>query len=376
MRLEEVLGQDHLKKQIRNFAKNERIPHAMLLLENTRMGALKLALSLANIVLCKNQTEGKVCGECQSCSFVRKFTHPDLHFVFPVIKKDNKKREDTASDDFIAEWRSFLDENAAEANIDLWLNSINAENKQANINVKECVQIIKKLSLKSFLQGAKVMIVWLPEYLGKEANRLLKLVEEPPENTFIIFVSANEELIMGTLRSRCQVLRLSPIPPEKIASFLKDKYELTNDEANTIGISVESDMALAKELASSSINNIVEEILQWFRLCFMQKPDLLTNWIDQFNTQSKTYQVYFLKQSLSILRVFLQMEAGEVITNGVNQSDFEKLKGLSNVLDFNKIQSIALILSEGISFVPRNINMKIMMMADSLTIGEILRKKD
>ena len=176
MHFNEVIGQQAVKDDLHQMVASDRLPHALLFLGPGGSGKLALALALAQHVLCEQPVSGEACGHCPECSKVERLIHPDLHFSFPTVGAG------VTSDNFLPHWREAILENPY-MDVNEWLQRIGAENKQGNINKQECVNIIHKLSLKTYKSNRKILIMWLPEYLGKEGNRLLKLIEEPPDQT-------------------------------------------------------------------------------------------------------------------------------------------------------------------------------------------------
>ena len=186
MFFKDVIGQEEAKQRLIREAKEGKIAHARLFCGPEGIGKLPLAIAYARYLSCNNPGEKDACGICPSCIKFNKLAHPDLHFVFPVIKKKSK---DTVSDDFITEWRELLSQTPY-FNLNIWLEEMGAENQQAQIYVKESDEIIRKLSLKSSQGGYKIMIIWLPEKMNVEcSNKLLKLLEEPPSQTIFLLVS-------------------------------------------------------------------------------------------------------------------------------------------------------------------------------------------
>lgn len=177
MQFKEIVAQEEAKQQLLQMVNTGRLPHALLLIGQEGCGQLAMALALAQYVLCQQRTKNEPCGTCQACLKSSKWIHPDIHFSFPTIGTNSK------SDQFLEQWRTLLGEHPYFSVFD-WFQHIGAENKQGNINKEECLNVFKKLSLKTFESEYKVLIMWMPEYLGKEGNRLLKLIEEPTENTF------------------------------------------------------------------------------------------------------------------------------------------------------------------------------------------------
>jgi len=229
MYFKDIPGKEAEKQFLLKNVKEDRLAHAQLFLGRTGSGQLSLALAYASYILCTNRKEKDSCGECSACLKSHKFIHPDVHFSFPVVKKDSKKRNETTSNDFLKEWRSILEKNPY-LDMQTWLHSLNLENGQGNINVKECVEIVKKLGLKTFESEYKVLIMWMPEYLRNEGNRLLKLIEEPPENTIIILVAEKQDAILNTILSRVQLLKVNPFSDGDIKQYLEEHLRVSSDE--------------------------------------------------------------------------------------------------------------------------------------------------
>jgi DNA polymerase-3 subunit delta' len=176
----DIAGKESVKKNLTKAVDSGRIPHAQLFLGKEGSGALPMALAFASYIQCQNRTDGDSCGVCSHCIKSHKLIHPDIHFSFPVVKFGDKKRADTTSDDFLPKWREIIKTNP-DMNTSDWLQHIDADNNLPNINVKECNDIMHKLNMMSFESDNKILIMWRPEYLHNEGNRLLKLIEEPTD---------------------------------------------------------------------------------------------------------------------------------------------------------------------------------------------------
>ncbi|KAA6311717.1 DNA polymerase III subunit delta', partial [termite gut metagenome] len=187
MFFKDVIGQEAAKERLLREIKGGRIPHARLICGPEGTGKFPLALAYARYISCTDRKENDACGKCPSCVKFNKLVHPDVHFIFPIVK--NVKRKKEVCNDYIAEWRKFIIANPY-FNLNHWLNEIGANNSQAIIYAKESDEIIKKLSLKSSENGYKSVFIWLPEKMHPVcANKLLKLLEEPPEKTLFLLIS-------------------------------------------------------------------------------------------------------------------------------------------------------------------------------------------
>ncbi|MGL4852176.1 MAG: ATP-binding protein [Phocaeicola sp.] len=232
MLFKEVIGQEGAKKHLISEVREGRIPHALLLCGPTGSGKLPLAVALARYIACDNRSETDSCGTCPSCVKYNKLIHPDLHFVFPVVKKKNKT--ETVCDDYLAEWRKLVLKSPY-FSFQHWLKEMGAENQQALIFGKESDEINRKLSLKSSQGGYKTMIIWLPEKMNIAcSNKLLKLLEEPPAQTLFLLIAEEPEFILPTILSRTQRFQVRGIEEEDIANALRNSYGVAYDDATRI----------------------------------------------------------------------------------------------------------------------------------------------
>lgn len=226
----DIIGQQQVKEQLIGSTKKGIIPHARLFSGSEGVGKLSLAIAYAQYLNCLDPLENEPCGKCSSCVKYNNLAHPDLHFVFPVIKKDKKE----ICDDYISEWRSFVKENRY-FSLSQWLAYIGTDNAQGMIYSRESEEIIRKLSLKIYEAKYRTMIIWLPEKMHEAcANKLLKILEEPYENTVFILVSNSPDQIIVTIQSRCQRINIPNIQKEDIISSLQSAYNITTDDASTI----------------------------------------------------------------------------------------------------------------------------------------------
>jgi len=221
MFFKDVIGQEEVKKRLIRSVTDERISHAQLFSGPEGTGKLALAIAYAQYISCHNRTETDSCGTCPSCHKYQKLAHPDLHFVFPVF--NSPKIKNPVSDDFLKEWRELIHKNPY-FNLGQWLSFIDAGNAQGLIYERESDSIYKKLNLKSFEAEFKVMIIWLPEKMHIScSNKLLKLIEEPPNKTLFLLVTENEEAVISTIRSRAQLVKIPFIDAASIKNALSSK---------------------------------------------------------------------------------------------------------------------------------------------------------
>ena len=253
MYFKDVIGQEALKQQLIHSAKTGVVPHALLFTEQGGAGAFPLALAYARYLNCTGRTTDDACGHCPSCVKYDILAHPDLHFVFPIVSKKEKKKE--ICDDYLTEWRSFLKERPY-FSLDDWLDYIDAGNSQALIYSKESDEIIRKLSLKIYEATYRILFIWLPEKLHPTcANKLLKIIEEPPPHTVILMVSEHPELILGTILSRAQRIPVKGIQAEDIAAAMVSQFNLTTEDAHYVAHLANGNYLKAIEAISTGDEN-------------------------------------------------------------------------------------------------------------------------
>lgn len=373
MNFNQVVGQQKIIAQLQHFVAKDRVPHAMMLETKEGRGGLILAIALANLLQCTEVRDGDSCGDCVNCQKSKQLIHPDIHFAFPVIKAGSKRRDESFSNDFLEQWRSIVLDNPY-FSYQSWLEKIGAEKTAANINVKECNEIIKKLSLRAYSGNKKVLIMWLPEFLGKEGNRLLKLIEEPTDDTVIIFVTQNGSRILNTIHSRCQILRIPIIEDEAMGAYLDENYGLEGTDLNNVLHLAEGNLVSAIEMANGFDSNLSEEVISWLLRNYEFKIEELANWIDNFARETKEYQKQFFRFTNYISRSVLKRQLYGKNTGESNETGEVNFEKLANILTLEKVEILTKIADESIDEIDRNISVKIMMMAASLKVSKLLRE--
>jgi len=368
MTFNQLIGQKKVAHNLLSAIHDNRYPHALMLLGAEGCGKLELALTLAQYLLCENPQAQEVCGQCSACIKADKWIHPDLHFSFPTIGTNVK------SDQYLEQWRTMLAENPYSSAFD-WLQRIGAENKQGNINKEECLNIVKKLSLKAFESNRKVMLMWRPEYLGKEGNRLLKLIEEPPENTYFILVAEQSELILNTILSRCQIVKLTPLRDEEIAKALINR-EIDNEKAQSIARMANGNFNTALKMTAHEQNDSAILFLDWMRQCYKGNSVELVNWVNDFAGSGRESQKYFLQYALHFMREYLFFSTTDEIEN-VRLSEVEKTTATNfrKIIGFDQIEKIVTLLNDLIFHVERNANPRILFLDASLHMNQYLRRR-
>jgi len=336
MFFKEILGQEQIKKNLLLACENNKIAHAQMFVGEPNLGGLPLAIAFARYLLCSNKGDADSCGKCSNCIYVNKSNHPDIHFLFPTIKTDKK------TNNLREEWNSFLNKNAFGDLFD-WISSINAGNKQLKIGVEDSANLIKKMSLKSFLGGEKIAIVWMPEKMSLLAsNKMLKTIEEPPKKTKIILVSMEANKLLKTITSRTQIIEL--------------------------------EKGMQEELINN--NDFLDQFINWMRLCFKPNMINLQKWIDAFSSIGRENQKMFLKFSLNVVRDALMLtynlpslKKQEISATNFNLEKFAPFINGNNAVDiYEKI-------NEAHYCIGRNANPKILMMDLSFKLNKLLNTK-
>lgn len=301
MFFKDITGQKEAKQRLIREVKEGKIAHARLFCGPEGIGKLPLAIAYARYLSCSNPTETDACGTCPNCIKFNKLAHPDLHFVFPVIKKKSK---DAVSDDFISEWRELINQNPY-FNLNMWLEEMGAENQQALIYVKESDEIIRKLSLKSSQGGYKIMIIWLPEKMNIEcSNKLLKLLEEPPSQTVFLLVSEEPDTLLATIQSRTQRFNLYGIEEEDIVVRLQQQYGIQESDAISIAHRSEGNFLKAlEEIHLNEENKIFFELfVNLMRLSYQRKIREMKQWSETLAAMGRERQKHFLTYCQRMIR--------------------------------------------------------------------------
>ncbi|WP_339735706.1 DNA polymerase III subunit delta [uncultured Sunxiuqinia sp.] len=302
MFFQDVIGQEATKKRLIQSVKEERISHAQLFAGPEGSGKLALALAYAQYISCLDKQNGDSCGHCSSCKKYAKLIHPDLHFVFPVVK--TPKFKDPVSDNFLAEWRKLVLENAY-FNLEDWFNYIGVENAQGLIYSHESEEILRKLNLKSFEAEYKVMIIWMPEKMHVScSNKLLKMIEEPPVKTLFLLVTESEEEIITTIRSRCQLIKIPGIQPEPMkAALQKLEAAAGKDVDNLVHLSRGNYRQAINllELNESTRYNL-ERFKELMRFSYGRKFLELFQWINEVSGMGRERQKIFLQYAMGLIR--------------------------------------------------------------------------
>ncbi len=332
MQFEKIIGQKDTKEHLVQMVQHNRLSHALLFLGKEGCGALPLAMAFAQYIVCE-KVNGKTpapapdpslfgdpepapatdqqstfndsCGECAACNKAKQLIHPDIHFSYPVIAK--KSGDKPISTDWIKEWREFISIHPY-GNVFDWLQFINAENKQGNITAEECNDINRKISLKSFESAYKILLIWMPEYLTKNGNKLLKLIEEPPPNTLFILVAENEEQILPTILSRTQLVKIPLLTDMEIEAALELRAGAKVEKARQISLLSEGNYREALHLLQHEEDDWQVILREWLNHIAKKNLAGQVKWIDDMSKQGREKQKQFLKYFTHLLEMAIRVQ--------------------------------------------------------------------
>ena len=377
MRFSEVLGNIKLKKQLINSVQHNRIAHAQMFLGEKSSPKLLLALSYAKYINCKNKSSDDSCGRCSSCIKYQNLTHPDLHLVFPVLLIKNIKK--ATSDDFIREWREGVLKNPF-IDLSVWFETFSNENKTGktgHIYTQEIESLNKKLLLKHYESEFRVVLIWLPENMqASTSNKLLKLLEEPPKKTIFLLVSENSDLILKTIISRVQIIKIPNYNSIEIEDFLNSKFPSRSGEEIKKMISVTGgNTALSVQMLQNDSfeNKNFEEYQNWMRLCYSSNIIEITKWVNQRAAKGRRNHSIFLLYSLKMIRNCLVFQFFDKNKLFITENEKIFLTKFHPFVHENNIIQITQLLEESIKNIERNANPKIIFYELSLQFMKLLK---
>lgn len=369
MQFKDIIGQEAIKQRLITSVNENRVSHAQLFLGPEGAGGLALAVAYAQYLSCEDKQPDDSCGVCSSCRKYQKLMHPDLHFSYPTFGTPKE-----TSLDFIEQWRDAFLTNPY-LSLDLWRGYVDSGNKQANINIAECHQIIKKLSFKPFESVYKVLILWLPEYLDKQGNALLKVIEEPQPNTLFLLVAQNQDQILNTILSRTQLIKIPCLNYEDIKGQLINKHHQTDTAASEIAYLSNGNMTEALGMLQHDTKGYHTQFVQWLRLCFGNKGLEILSFVDQASKMGRENQKNFLRYGTSFIRECTLLRAGAERIVKLPEEELETAKKMSAVINNAMAQAIITELEKAHYHIERNANPKILFLDVSLQIIKVLSFK-
>ena len=397
MQFSQIIGQQEIKQQLAEMVHNNRLSHALLFLGKEGSGSLSLSLAFAQYVVCE-KVNGKntalpqgpslfgeapldvpvkvfqpdSCGICPACTKSQQLVHPDIHFSYPVVTK--KAGTPPLSTDYISEWREFV-KSYPYGNAYDWLQFIGAENKQGNITAHECNDIIRKLNLKSFESEYKILVMWMPEYLGNEGNKLLKLIEEPPPNTLFVLVAENESQMLPTLLSRCQLVKIPALETRDIEDALIHRHKTEPGTALQVAGVSEGNYREALQMVQHADEDWQSLLREWLNAILKTGPIAQTRWVEEISRLGREKQKQFLRYFNHILQQSIRYRIlGDNMQLSAAEMDFAgKLN--KKITDISQQEALIEELDRAMYYIERNANAKILFHALTIKVYHIIQDK-
>ena len=410
MQFNDIIGQSEVKQQLAELVQHNRLSHALLFLGKEGSGALPLAVAFAQYVVCervsgsqesmsresglsRNDAHSPLtthhsptdsCGICASCIKAQQLVHPDIHFSYPTVTR--KPGEKPIATDFITEWREFIKLNPYGNSYD-WIESIKEkENSQGKITADECSDIIRKLSLKSFESEYKILIMWMPEYLGNEGNKLLKLIEEPPPNTLFILVAENESLVLPTIVSRCQLLKIPALETNDIEeALIRNKTERAI--ARQVASVSEGNYREALQLVQHAEEDWQSLLREWLNAILKTGPVAQTKWVEEISRLGREKQKQFLRYFNHLLEQALRQRIAAAaivtqndlpigsLTSTITETERDFAERLNKIAGIEQQQAIIEELDRASYYIERNAHGKMLFHALTIKLYHIIQDK-
>lgn len=377
MYFRDIIGQQVLKSRFVQTVRENRLSHAWLLFGPEGAGSLPLALAFASYILCTTQNGSDSCGECPGCRKSHKLIHPDLHMVFPVNKTKTVDSDGAViSNDFMNEWRSFI-LNKPYGRLNQWYDHIDLDNKQGIINIEESRDLSHKLSLKSFESDFRVVIIWYPEKMNANAgNRLLKLLEEPPDLTVFFLVSENPDSILTTIRSRCIPVKVPRIKDEDLHQQLTDYHKLSPENASEI-------TALSQGNYQSALDMIAEE--DDYHYNFIKFRDLMRSCLTSDHLQliahseelsglNREKQKSFLEYGLKIIRESVALHYQDPKLAFITRNEMEFTPKFAPYVHGRNVSRITDELNKAIQDIERNVSSRMVFLDLGLKLAGMINR--
>lgn len=378
MKFQEVIGQGEAKQRLVKLVEEGRVPHAMLFTGPKGCGKMAMAMAFASYLLCANRHDGDSCGTCPQCIMLRKWAHPDLHFTYPVIKQSGTTSDyKPVSDDFSKEWHDLLADGPY-FTIEQWLLAMGTTTQQAIMTVKEADAISHKLSLRSSQGGYKVSLIWLPERMREDtANKLLKMIEEPPSQTVFILVSENPAALLETIRSRTQLFGMHRIAIEDIELALVQRRGIDEEPAKNLARFAEGSWLKALDAldAESENREFLNDFISLNRLSFSRDVKGLAKW-------SQDVTKYGREKQKRMLAFFLRMTRESFMYNFhipqltyLTTQEENFVKKFAPFMNENNVMEMAEVFSEAIRDIGQNANARIVFFDVALQSTKLIRNK-
>jgi len=367
MQFDRIPGQHNTKQQLIRSLRLNRLGHALLFSGPQECGQLAAALALSQIMVCTNRQDGLACDSCNSCKKAAKMIHPDIHFTYPTIGSKE------VSKSFLNQWREIVLNNPFLKKID-WLNKIEAGNSQGNITNKECEEIIKTLSLKSFEADVKIQIIWQAEKLGLQGNTLLKLIEEPPPGTLLILTTNAEENILNTILSRTQIFHFRRAALDEVRDHLIQFHSLDEQKAGQLAELSNGFIGDALKLMDQKQAETSQLFLTWIEACRNNNIIAVNAWVDGIGSSGREQQKHFIAYLLLIFDWLLRGKAGAQTHFQASESEQQLINWLIPRLSTHEIEKLSIIFSKAHYYVERNVHARLLFFNLSIQLSRTLNK--
>ncbi len=372
MLFSKVIGHAALKAKLIGNIREGRVAHAQIFMGPRGGGNLPMALAYAQYLLCQDREEVDACGKCTSCLQMAKLEHPDMHLMFPIFLSEKVK----VCEPYVGQWRKAVLKNRY-MDPEIWREELESENKQLRMGVDIAQEIQRKLSLRSFMGGYKVMLIWVPELMdGQAANKLLKVLEEPETNTVFLLVPTDPEKLLATILSRAQMVRVPALRPTELAEALMSRFpELSKDEAMAIALRSEGDLLEAVEMADKGEEELFVFFRDWLRSCYGRQVADASEFGDQFQKLGRERQKSLMRYGLYLIRqCALQWQQVPELVRVLGQEQ-EFVQNFSKLLNHRNADGIRQELETAHLHIERNANPKILFADLSYRMMGLLRMK-
>ncbi len=375
MKFSSVLGHKAVKERLLASGRDERVSHALLFLGPEGAGSLPLVIAFAQYLNCEEPLDDDSCGTCSSCIKMEKLVHPDVHFSYPVVT--SKKFDKPKSVDYIEQFRAAFKHNPYMSYSD-WMEEITTDNKQGSIFVQESADINQRLSLKGVEGKYKIVIIWYAEKMNTmAANKLLKILEEPPESTLFFLVSERYEELLATVTSRSQLIKVNRLGDAELSQVLVEKHGLDKIAARHVTHRSEGSYNQALKIVNndSAITDLNQQFLSWMRHCLKLNISGINDLSVEFNDEPKEAQKVFLRHSLNIVRECLVINYGDRSLVRLEGKDLEDITRFAPFVTANNAEDFISELNKAHFHLERNANTKLLFTDLSLSLCQVLSNK-
>ena len=377
MQFKDVIGQSAAKQRLIASVRENHVPHAQLFLGPAGSGKLPLALAYAQYILCPNRTETDSCGTCPTCQKMQKLAHPDLHFVVPTATT-KKVKSNPESDLFMEEWREYVVQNQGYVDTSGWYSFLDVENKQGYMSVRDAASLLRKLNMKAYEGDYKVAIVWMAEKMRVDtANKLLKLLEEPPEKTIFLLIAEDGEELLATIKSRTALVKIPAIEVNKVEEALVERLGCTAQQAHDAAMISEGNWLNACHFVKESEERkfFFTTFQQWMRLCFRAAYPELIDFSANVKTLGREKQKELLDYGLRIVRnaLLFNNNLPQIVMLPDDEKDFNRK--FAPFVNPANLAQIAGLLEEAIRHIERNGNAQLIFTDVGFKMVALLKKK-